>query len=48
MSEPDLLLMDEPSGLAPLVVRDPRILLELKAKAGILLIDRTTGISSSG
>jgi ABC-type histidine transport system ATPase subunit len=35
MSNPDLLLMDEPSeGLAPLIVREiARILLELKAKS---------------
>ncbi len=43
MSNPDLLLMDEPSeGLAPLIVREiARILLELKErKQAILLVEQ--------
>jgi len=48
MSNPDLLLMDEPTeGLAPLIVREiARLLLELKAKKqSILLVEQNLGMA---
>ncbi|MDE3091187.1 MAG: ABC transporter ATP-binding protein [Chloroflexota bacterium] len=48
MSNPDLLLMDEPTeGLAPLIVREiARLLLELKAKRqSILLVEQNLGMA---